>query len=206
MDPSLQVLPVPGVNCPKRLCGVCGEAQGVRRDNCTPKGWRYWCRPCEARRSSEAYARRKARMAADPVYAAERREAAKRNARVAKSRLYRDPVRHAKNLDTQKAWRERSNNRRNAVLKHKYGITIADYERMLEAQGGRCDICRTDDPGQNQESRYSFHVDHCHETGVVRGLLCDRCNRGLGFFFDNADRLSAAVLYLRKHELGAATA
>jgi recombination endonuclease VII len=64
----------------------------------------------------------------------------------------------------------------------KYGISQIDYDVMLVRQGGRCAICRTDNPGKR-----SFHVDHCHKTGIVRGLLCPRCNSALGFIRDNME-------------------
>jgi hypothetical protein len=66
---------------------------------------------------------------------------------------------------------------------------------MLEAQGGRCAICRSDKPG----GRGRFAVDHCHSSGRVRGLLCVACNAGLGQFRDDPDLLRAAVAYLAVH-------
>lgn len=72
----------------------------------------------------------------------------------------------------------------------KYGITTADYLGMLEAQRGRCGICYR---------RYEMLViDHDHETGEVRGLLCSGCNTGLGLFRDDPTRLANAVIYLRR--------
>lgn len=74
-----------------------------------------------------------------------------------------------------------------------YGLSQERYEALLAAQDGRCAICRTDDwPGKDHRP----HVDHCHETGRVRGLLCDFCNRGLGLFGDDPARLRAAADYL----------
>lgn len=61
---------------------------------------------------------------------------------------------------------------------------------MLAAQGGRCAICRQE-PG-----RRALDVDHSHETGAVRGLLCELCNKGLGCFRDSLDALRRAVVYL----------
>jgi len=84
-------------------------------------------------------------------------------------------------------------------LRTLYGITEADYETMLEKQGGRCAICRTDTVGGN--SRH-WHVDHDHSTGVVRGLLCHRCNMALGYFKDDPRRLVDALLYLGAKEKG----
>lgn len=74
----------------------------------------------------------------------------------------------------------------------KFGLTVEDYDEMLEAQGGGCAICgRT----VAEEGR-RLSVDHCHESGMVRGLLCNRCNRGLGLFQDSVHNLSEAISYL----------
>jgi hypothetical protein len=74
----------------------------------------------------------------------------------------------------------------------RFGITLVDEQRMFEQQGGACAICRV----QFEKSK-ARHVDHDHKTGRVRGLLCVRCNLGLGFFKDDPDRMSAAIEYLR---------
>lgn len=74
-----------------------------------------------------------------------------------------------------------------------YGIEPHEFDRMLAEQGGACAVCR-------RERR--LVVDHDHETGAVRGLLCDSCNQGLGKFADDTERLNAAIAYLRK--IGAA--
>jgi hypothetical protein len=73
-------------------------------------------------------------------------------------------------------------------LKNKYGISLEDYEAMFTSQSGMCKICRSDEE--------DLVVDHCHDTGIVRGLLCNRCNWGLGNFKDNVDLLRAAEDYL----------
>jgi len=83
---------------------------------------------------------------------------------------------------------------RDQNLKRCYGITQDDFQRMLVEQGGVCAICRKDDPGGRHGE---FHVDHCHDTGTVRGLLCDACNRMLGFARDNSRTLNRAGEYLR---------
>jgi Recombination endonuclease VII len=90
---------------------------------------------------------------------------------------------------------------RNCKLKKTYGITVAEFDKILAAQGGRCAVCRTDDPG----GRGHFHVDHCHQTGAVRGVLCHRCNTGIGLLGDNLGSLLAAVEYLSEAALGAVT-
>ena len=78
-------------------------------------------------------------------------------------------------------------------LKHRYGLAVGEYDRMLAAQDGKCKICRSADPG-NKSGR--FNVDHDHVTDEIRGLLCRSCNIGLGNFKDNADLLKAAIEYL----------
>lgn len=79
-----------------------------------------------------------------------------------------------------------------------YGLTPEAFARMLADQEGRCAICRTDDPG----GKGGWHVDHDHETKAVRGLLCQRCNLGLGNFQDDVNRLQSAYDYLIGGESG----
>lgn len=85
-------------------------------------------------------------------------------------------------------------NNRNRVLRFQYGITIEEYDVLANAQGNCCAIC-----GRNSSAdQYGvLHVDHDHKTGAVRGLLCGRCNRGLGQFEDVPERLEKAVTYLK---------
>jgi hypothetical protein len=78
-------------------------------------------------------------------------------------------------------------------LNYRYGITKDDYERMVVEQGGRCAICGGDEPGGRNKL---WSVDHCHTSNVVRGLLCSRCNTGLGYFKDDPARLRSAITYL----------
>ncbi len=75
-------------------------------------------------------------------------------------------------------------------LKRLYGITLDTYNQMLDAQAGRCAIC-----GSTLSSR-SLDVDHDHDTGKVRGLLCQSCNHGIGHFGDSPEILREAVAYL----------
>lgn len=75
----------------------------------------------------------------------------------------------------------------------KYGLTDADYKALFDRQGGLCALCGTDRPG----GRFKvLHVDHCHETGRVRGLLCHRCNVALGTLGDTPKSIAAALEYV----------
>lgn len=75
-------------------------------------------------------------------------------------------------------------------LKWKYGLNRAAWRALLGAQGGRCGICGTRDPAGK------WHVDHNHATDEVRGILCSRCNTGLGMFRDDPTTLQRAARYL----------
>jgi len=81
-------------------------------------------------------------------------------------------------------------------LKRRYGITEADYERMLTRQGSACAICRSKNSGIKDSDK--FAVDHDHKTGRVRGLLCTNCNKGLGCFKDNPNFMWTTIEYLAK--------
>lgn len=78
-------------------------------------------------------------------------------------------------------------------LKKKYGLTLEKYGEMFASQNGLCGICR-----KAEETRY-LAVDHCHETGRIRGLLCAKCNTTIGRFRDDPEQLESAAAYLRRH-------
>lgn len=81
----------------------------------------------------------------------------------------------------------------------RYGITIADYEAMVAAQGNRCAICGDQPDPNGVKAASRLHVDHCHASGANRALLCGRCNMGLGYFRDNPEIMRAAIRYLAGH-------
>jgi Recombination endonuclease VII len=76
---------------------------------------------------------------------------------------------------------------RNFKLQHRYGIDEATFDRLFADQGGRCAICRR---------RKAKHVDHCHSSQRIRGLLCVKCNNGLGKFEDDISLMQTAIDYL----------
>ena len=89
---------------------------------------------------------------------------------------------------------------RKSYLKQKYGVTPEHVDALLAAQGEVCAICRK--PGRDSRG-FRPHVDHDHATGVVRGVLCNLCNQGLGAFRDDTALLAAAIEYLRANSRGA---
>lgn len=86
---------------------------------------------------------------------------------------------------------------RTRTLHNRYKLSIDDYEKMVVEQGSRCAICGTDNPGRKSKNNHWF-IDHCHETNKIRGLLCHKCNLGLGHFNDNIDLMEKAIEYIRR--------
>lgn len=81
-------------------------------------------------------------------------------------------------------------------LKARYGISDLEYNIIFKLQNGRCKICKV----HQSKLKRSLAVDHDHKTGLVRGLLCTRCNLGLGCFEDNIDNLMRSIEYLKEQE------
>jgi predicted nucleic acid-binding Zn ribbon protein len=81
----------------------------------------------------------------------------------------------------------------------KYGVTVEDYERMLSAQGGVCILCGSAPKPDGIRAASKLHVDHDHESGAVRDLLCVTCNQGLGCFRDDPGLLRSAAEYIERH-------
>jgi Recombination endonuclease VII len=154
--------------------------------------------PLNAEQRSAWNARRRERRAQDPIYSAA--ENARKRAYYQTHKLkisermqaYREAHRQEireranayyqanKEAITERARASRQARKRNndpslrSVELKRYGISVAEYDALLAKQGGVCAICR-------KRSKRRLCVDHCHLTGTVRGLLCDRCNLGLGY-------------------------
>lgn len=84
-------------------------------------------------------------------------------------------------------------------LRKRYGIGLEEYEALIEAQENRCAICKVAAPTLAEQADRRWNVDHCHTDGHVRGLLCNRCNLGIGKFADNPDLLRAAANYVEQN-------
>ena len=83
-------------------------------------------------------------------------------------------------------------------IKHKFGLGKEEWKALHAAQGGKCAICRQDIPDHPQRTKPGCHTDHDHETGRVRGLLCQPCNQGVGVIDTNDGWLAAALSYLER--------
>jgi hypothetical protein len=116
----------------------------------------------------------------------EYRELLKRRARESRARR-REKI----NAERRQRYREDESFRRecrNIQLKSKFGLSLEDYENLVEEQQGRCAICCLETK--------PLAVDHCHNSKKIRGLLCGHCNTGLGKFRDDPARLERAIAYL----------
>jgi Recombination endonuclease VII len=89
--------------------------------------------------------------------------------------------------------------RRDHVLRRDYGITEAEYDAMLAAQNGLCALCGKPPKPGGKGTASRLNVDHDHETGRVRALLCTNCNRGIGFFKDNPTLMRRAAAYVTRY-------
>lgn len=110
-----------------------------------------------------------------------------------KRRWYAGNAEKAKRYSTK--WKQNNPEvARDASAKDRHGVPYGTYAAKLAAQGGVCAICGCEPPPNRR-----FHFDHDHETGEYRDLLCDLCNRGLGYFKDQPELLAKALEYLRRH-------
>lgn len=89
---------------------------------------------------------------------------------------------------------DKDGNRRRR-MKSKYGLDWDDYQNMLLTQSGLCKICKSP---QNNSRASVLHIDHDHETGKIRGLLCHKCNSALGYANDSIKILKEMIKYLQE--------
>ena len=98
-----------------------------------------------------------------------------------------------------KSWRQNNPEKAKELdLQKNYGISIAYYKQLLVKQNNVCAICKLGETVKDESGNFrSLAVDHCHTTMEVRGLLCTKCNQGIGSFLDNVELLKAAIEYLQ---------
>jgi len=98
-----------------------------------------------------------------------------------------------------KNWQHNNPSKRRNQRLSKYGITLEQFNDMLEKQNGKCAVCGYSD---TSDTNFFPVVDHCHDTGKVRGILCMNCNMGIGKFKDNEIYLYNALVYLKGDIIG----
>jgi len=141
------------------------------------------------RNKDKKNARRRERLANDPVYAETVRAKARQK--------YADCDKRKTAVKQSVAnWRLKNPEKSlESKLKCLYGISLAEFKSMQDKQGLRCAIC---DRHENEEGR-ALCIDHNHATGKVRALLCTRCNSAIGFLEESEERAGKLIEYLRKH-------
>ncbi len=172
-----------------KVCNRCGEEKGASAffsHHDARDGRDYLsaaCRPCTAARLKEWRAANRDRHNANQsTYHAANRD--KRNAR--KREIFTDPAVKARVRGL----------RREAT----YGVTVEQYNEMLERQNGVCAICRSPETMTYKGTIRFLGVDHDHVTGRVRGLLCVKCNAALGMFGEDPVTIVGALDYLTAHD------
>jgi hypothetical protein len=150
---------------------------------------REWQRLDRAKNPEKYTARERARYAASEAVRADSAWRART----------RTPEQKARQREYTRRWQRNNAERTKATrvrreLRKRYGLTPEDYERMRTEQNGACPICMR--PFEDRPR--AVHVDHCHTTGRVRGLLCESCNLGIGKFRDCPDSLRRAAEYIER--------
>lgn len=102
--------------------------------------------------------------------------------------LEKNRIAQAKPKNKQRIWENK--------LQYRYGITRQDYDDLFIKQKGCCAICNTSNPSAKSKKHKYFSVDHCHQTGKIRGLLCATCNSAIGLLGDCPSTIAKASLYL----------
>jgi CRISPR/Cas system-associated protein Cas10 (large subunit of type III CRISPR-Cas system) len=160
-----------------KRCRVCGELKPLDafyRARGMKDGYRGECKPCFKASAKARY---------DSPTA------------VARAKQWRvdNRERHRAYQAEYRARPERKRAMRDLYYRRTFGLSADDVDAMLEAQGGGCAIC-----GTKPERLASLHVDHCHGSGRIRGLLCLNCNQGIGKLGEDPERLRRAAEYLTR--------
>ena len=160
-----------------RICSKCKKEKELSSDNfCKDKydksGFTYQCKICRAIKQKEW-------KLANPIKIKETNDKNKIKRKVFYNSL--------KGIESS----------RRAHLKRTYGLSLEEFNEKLKSQNNKCAICNN---VETRDKHNVFAVDHCHKTGKIRGLLCWKCNSGLGLYNDNKQLLINAIKYLKKYE------
>lgn len=182
---------IEGCERPHRARGLC-TTHRYRLDNGLPM--EVEVRQYEHERTCKVEGCERTRVGGgDGTYCAMHRRRMDRHGEVGEAAPERAPFNEA-------VWSQ-PNVRRQKKLMEQYGLTVEQYDELLLKQNGRCAICQgTHHRFTRAKSDRPFCIDHDHETGAVRGLLCSHCNRGIGLLGDDPAVVEAAAQYLRNHQ------
>ena len=120
--------------------------------------------------------------------------------RRAKCKAKQDPEKTLQVLTYQKQYREKNRKTLSDKERHrKFGITPERYSELLGFQNGACAICKQPETATRLGKVKALAVDHCHQSGSIRGLLCADCNTGIGKLKEDVDIFQSAIQYLKYH-------
>lgn len=183
----------------QKTCPDCGERKPLaafNRNASRPDGVQFYCRSCFSARAARTYRNRRARLGKTVREKIEVPDGHKRcpgcerilpTERWHRTRRTRDGL--ASECKDCRSIRHRCDH-----LRRTFGLSEAGLKALIKSQGGVCAICHDGKPE---------HIDHDHDSGKVRGVLCGPCNMGLGLFKDDPSRLDAARAYLVRARLAA---
>lgn len=164
---------------PCTQCGEIKDADDFYKERRSRDGLRSECRSCVSTYQKARYEQN-------------------RDATIARTAQWRSDNPSARTLSDRRARAADPDKYRDQELRRKYGITLEQYNQMLDDQGGLCALCEK--PPVVGKHKV-LCVDHCHDTNRVRKLLCSECNIGLGKFKDDPALLIAAAEYVQRHTL-----
>lgn len=186
-------------------CKVCGGSKFVMRGIKNP---RRTCIACELRRgrSYSAYYKeynkryRETHVRERKVYEIPTTSFKCKKCGGTEFKIYKSKYPQRTCVNCKREWRKayhltRLDIDRGHLLKGRYKITLENYDAILAKQNGKCAICGS---SVGSEKRGRLFVDHDHETGMVRGLLCHKCNVGIENFSESMDLLKNAIEYIRQ--------
>ena len=168
-----------------KICPQCKNSKPLNSDyfyrsKQTKSGFRPWCKICVNKSNQK--------------YNEQHRDAQVRRVLKSRNRCAESKQAH---VDAQKIYRKRNPLKyRDTCVATKFNLPKGWYSAKLEECKGKCEICGTEQLSERHKKYLA--VDHCHETNKIRGLLCSRCNCGLGQFVHKPELLTAAIAYLKK--------
>ena len=159
-------------------CKVTQPIDAFRKDGRSATGLHSWCKLCFCRKEKARYRANRERI----------------KARM-REQYHKNPEK-MKELERQRYLLRKTAHRAYKLTKV-FGMSVADYDRISEEQNHVCAICGQSETLMRRGVLQRLSIDHSHESGKVRGLLCANCNSGLGLFQDNSGVLMSAALYLQ---------
>jgi len=160
-------------------CGIEKPLSEFNKNKTTKDGFQFYCKVCRL----------------------EYRQNNKEKIAKANKIYLKNPEKAIKNRQRAKIWNKKNVEKRRIIVqkhgyKKRYGLSLEQKQALVDGQNSKCAICNNDLKGT-----HDVCVDHCHTTGIIRGILCRKCNLGIGHLNDSIENLKSAQKYLEKYNL-----